>query len=168
MIKSIHLSLATLSCVGSLGQQSQQRYQDFPDPSHIFQLTQQNPKLYPLSFPRGTCSENLSREASRWHLKQMPEPLRLVTLVTWKGQRFIPGDQAPITQPPYGGNSFWPLVSVTHSFGHYPKFMTISELSSFFTTTDTYNNCITADTALLHLLIFYYLFIHLVTRPGDT
>lgn len=168
--KSIHLSSSTSLGVGSQGQQSQQRYPDFPGPGHIFQLIQQNPKLCPRyflgSFPRGTCLEHLSREASRWATSDGPYQCeRAAAPPRWP---------SPSTQPPYRENSFWSLVSVILLFWSLPKFhdhwwgwertvhrlqyRELFHLAELLPHDDLYSNCITADIAWLHLSMLYSLF----------
>uniref|UniRef100_A0A8C6LSA8 Reverse transcriptase domain-containing protein n=1 Tax=Nothobranchius furzeri TaxID=105023 RepID=A0A8C6LSA8_NOTFU len=84
------------SRVGSRGQQPKQRGPDFPLPSHLGQLLRGNPKAFHgqvrdivlpacpgstfRSPPGWMCLENLTREASRRHPDQMPEPPQLAPL----------------------------------------------------------------------------------------
>ncbi|MEQ2254086.1 hypothetical protein ILYODFUR_000121 [Ilyodon furcidens] len=85
-----------LSVVGSQGQQPKQRDPDFPLPSHLDQLIQGNPKAFPGQLrnivplacpgsssgppPGGMCLEHFTKEASRRHPNQMPEPPQLAPL----------------------------------------------------------------------------------------
>ncbi|MEQ2252927.1 hypothetical protein ILYODFUR_026849, partial [Ilyodon furcidens] len=82
--------------VGSRAQQPKQRDPDFPLPSHLGQLVRGNPKAFPGQprnivppacpgsssgpLPGGMCPEHLTREASRRHPNQIPEPPQLAPL----------------------------------------------------------------------------------------
>ena len=93
---SIHPSSSVLSGAGSRGQLSEQALPDFPIPGHFLQLFREDPKAFPgqpsdivtlacpgsssWSPPGRTCQEHLLREASRGHLKQIPEPPQLAPL----------------------------------------------------------------------------------------
>ena len=108
---SIHPSIHPLSTahpgVGSRGQQLEQRSPDVPVPSHFLQLIRGDPVAFPGqprdivsptcpgsspgsspgSPPSRTCKEHLTREASRSHPNQMPQPPHLAPLNT-EEQRF--------------------------------------------------------------------------------
>ncbi|PWA16680.1 hypothetical protein CCH79_00017500 [Gambusia affinis] len=82
---------------------------DFPLPSHFFQLLWRNPKAFPGQPrdivppacpgsspgppPGGTCPEHLTREVSRRHPDQMPEPPQLAPLDVVRTQRALPHRQ---------------------------------------------------------------------------
>ncbi|MEQ2228679.1 hypothetical protein ILYODFUR_011333 [Ilyodon furcidens] len=89
-------SYALLERDGSQGQQPKQRDPDIPLPSRLGQLVRGNPKAFP-GQPRdivppacpgsssgpphsATCPEHLTREASRRHPNQMPDPPQLAPL----------------------------------------------------------------------------------------
>ncbi|MEQ2282632.1 hypothetical protein AMECASPLE_002718 [Ameca splendens] len=96
------------------GQQPKQRSPDFPLRSHLGQLVRGNPSAfsgqprnivppaYPGSSfgppPGGTCPEHLTREASRRHPDQIPEPPQLAPLDVEKQRLYsesLPDDRAP-------------------------------------------------------------------------
>ena len=93
---SIHPLSAASPGVGSRGQQLEQRSPDIPVPGHFFQLFRGDPEAFPGepkdivsptcpgfspgSPPSETCPEHLTREASRRHPNQMPEPPHLAPL----------------------------------------------------------------------------------------
>ena len=93
---SIHPSYAASPGVGSQGQQLEQRNPDVPVPGHFLQLFRGDPEAFPGQLreivsptcpgsspgspPSGTYLEHLTREASRGHPNQMPEPPYLTPL----------------------------------------------------------------------------------------
>uniref|UniRef100_A0A3Q2UKG5 SH2 domain-containing protein n=1 Tax=Fundulus heteroclitus TaxID=8078 RepID=A0A3Q2UKG5_FUNHE len=103
---------------------------DVPLPSHLGQLLRRNPKAFPGQPgdivppacpgsspgppPGGTCPEHLSREASRRHPDQMPEPPQLAPL---------DGEPRHTTEKTH----FSRLYPGSRSFGHDPKLVTIDE-----------------------------------------
>ena len=112
---SIHPSIFfRLSRAGSRGQLPEPGHPDFPLPRHFIQLFWEYPKAFagqlsntvtPVcpgsssgSPPGGTCQEHLPREASRGHLKQMPEPPQLAPRDVEEQRlysKLLPGDRAP-------------------------------------------------------------------------
>ncbi|XP_062311935.1 uncharacterized protein LOC134016604 [Osmerus eperlanus] len=151
-LPSIHPSSSACPGVGSRGQQPKQGGPDFPLPGHFHQLFLGDPEAFPGQprdivppacpgsspgpLPSGTCPEHLTREASRWHPYQMPEPPQLAPLDA-EEQRFysepLPDDRAshPISKGepghPAEKTHFGRLYSRSRSFGHYPQFVTIGE-----------------------------------------
>ncbi|MEQ2255054.1 hypothetical protein ILYODFUR_009835 [Ilyodon furcidens] len=141
-----------LSGVGSRGQQPKQRDPDFPLLSLLDQLVQVNTKAFPGqprdivppacpgSFsgppPGGTCPEHLTREASRTHPNQMPEPPQLAPLDVEKQRLYsepLPDDRASHLiskgepRHPAEETHFDRLYPGSRSFGHDPKLMTIDD-----------------------------------------
>ncbi|KAK3567356.1 hypothetical protein QTP86_019916 [Hemibagrus guttatus] len=103
-----------LSGAGSRGQQSKQGCPDLPHPRHFLQLFRRDPEVFPgqpkdivspacpgsspVPLPGGACPEHLSRETSRRHPKQMPEPPQLPPFDVEEQQLYselLSGDRAP-------------------------------------------------------------------------
>ncbi|MEQ2203637.1 hypothetical protein XENOCAPTIV_001639, partial [Xenoophorus captivus] len=104
---SSHPSIVScLSGVGSRGHQLKQREPGFPLPIHLGQLVHGNPKAFPgqprnvvlpacpgsssSPPPGGTCPEHLTKEVSRRHPNQMPEPAQVAPLDVEKQHREEP------------------------------------------------------------------------------
>ncbi|KAK3554317.1 hypothetical protein QTP70_020817 [Hemibagrus guttatus] len=99
---------------GSRGQQSKQGCPDLPLPRHFLQHFRRDPEAFPGqlrdivspacpgsspgSLPGGACLDHLSRETSRRHPKQMPEPPQLPPFDVEEQRLYselLPGDRAP-------------------------------------------------------------------------
>ncbi|KAK3536298.1 hypothetical protein QTP86_001402, partial [Hemibagrus guttatus] len=123
-----------------------------PKRRHFLQLFRRDPEAFPGqsrgivspacpgSFPRplpgGACPEHLSRETSRRHLKQMPEPPQLPPFDVEEQRLYselLPGDRAPyhISKGapchPTEEAHFGRLYLGSYPFGHDPELMTIGE-----------------------------------------
>ncbi|KAK3544053.1 hypothetical protein QTP86_000397 [Hemibagrus guttatus] len=141
-----------LSGVGSRGQQSKEGCPDLPLPRHFLQLFRRDPKTFPGQprdivspacpgsspgpLPGGACLEHLSRETSRRHPKQMPEPPQLPPFDAeeqWLYSELLPGDRAPYPiskgapRHPTEEAHFGRLYPGSYPFGHDPELMTIGE-----------------------------------------
>ncbi|KAK3570563.1 hypothetical protein QTP86_022515 [Hemibagrus guttatus] len=135
---------------GSRGQQSKQGCPDLPLPRHFLQLFQRDPEAFPGQprdivspacpgsspgpLPGGACPEHLSREMSRRHLKQMPEPPQLPPFDVEEQRLYselLPGDRAPYSiskgapRHPTVEAHFCRLYLGSYPFGHDPELMTI-------------------------------------------
>ncbi|KAK3507441.1 hypothetical protein QTP70_020634 [Hemibagrus guttatus] len=141
-----------LSGTGSRGKQSRQGCPDLPLPRHFLQLFRRDPEAFPGQprdivspacpgsspgpLPGGACPEHLSRETSRRHPKQMPEPPQLPPFDVEEQRLYselIPGDRAPYPiskgapRHPMEEAHFGRLYSGSYPFGHNPELMTIGE-----------------------------------------
>lgn len=160
-----------------------------PGPVHLLQRIRQNPKMFPgqprdivlacPGSPSGTCLD---------HLQKMPEVPSLtpfnaeeqrlyseLLLRDWALHPVPKGARSHRMQETHFGH----LHLQSHSFGHYPKLKIIDEggnidrpvnwefafrVSSFFTMTDRYTECIIADATLICLLISWSIFPSLVRK----
>ena len=102
------------------------------------------------------------RKVSWGHPKQMPEPSQPAPLDEEEQRLYselLPGERAPhpickgAPCHPAEETHFGCLYPGSFSFSHDPKFMTIGAKSTHFTTTDRYNDCITAAAAPICLSI---------------
>ncbi|KAK3558937.1 hypothetical protein QTP86_000063 [Hemibagrus guttatus] len=141
-----------LSGAGSRGQQSKQGCPDLPLPRHFLQLFRRDPEAFqgqprdivspaclgssPGPLPGGVYPEHLSRETSRRHPKQMPEPPQLPPFDVEEQRLYselLPGDRAPYPiskgapRHPTEEAHFGCLYPGSYLFGHDPELMTIGE-----------------------------------------
>ncbi len=150
---SIHPSIVfRLSGAGSRGQQSKQRWPDFPLPRHFLLLLRGNTEAFPgqsgdiipaacpgsspESPPSGTCPEHLPGEASRRHPEQMPDPPQLAPRDVEEQllySELLTSDRAPhpiskgAPSHPAEKANFGRLYPGSCPFGHDPQLMTIGE-----------------------------------------
>ncbi|KAK3526133.1 hypothetical protein QTP70_016128 [Hemibagrus guttatus] len=135
---------------GSRGQQSKQGCPDLPLPRHFLQLFRRDLEAFPGQprdivspacpgsflgpLPGGACPEHLSRETSRRHPKQMPEPPQLPPFDVEEQRLYselLPGDRAPYPiskgapHHPTEEAHFGRLYPGSYPFGHDPELMTI-------------------------------------------
>ncbi|KAK3542546.1 hypothetical protein QTP86_028673 [Hemibagrus guttatus] len=120
---------------------------------HFLQLFRRDPKAFPGQpkdivspaclgsspgpLPGGACPEHLSRETSRRHPKQMPEPPQLPPFDVEEQRLYselLPGDRAPYPiskgapRHPTEEAHFGRLYPGSYPFGHDPELMTIDLL----------------------------------------
>ncbi|KAK3514739.1 hypothetical protein QTP70_029689 [Hemibagrus guttatus] len=119
---------------------------------HFLQLSRRDPEAFPGQprdivspacpgsspgpLPGGACPEHLSREMSRRHPKQMPEPPQLPPFDVEEQRLYselLPGDRAPYPiskgapRHPTEEAHFGRLYLGSYPFGHDPELMTIGE-----------------------------------------
>ncbi|KAK3568299.1 hypothetical protein QTP86_003146 [Hemibagrus guttatus] len=94
------------------------------------------PGSSPGPLPGGACPEHISRETSRTHPKQMPEPPQLSPFDVEEQRlcsELLPGDRAPYPiskrapRHPTKEAHFGRLCPGSYPFGHDPELMTIGE-----------------------------------------
>ncbi|KAJ8395912.1 hypothetical protein AAFF_G00027950 [Aldrovandia affinis] len=116
---------------------------------------------------RWDVPEHLTREASRRHPNQMPEPPHLAPLDAEEQRLYsepLPDDRAPHPiskgepRHPAEETHFSRLYSRSRSFGHYPQLVTIDRCSV----------CITADAATIRLSISRSILPSLVNKTPRT